>query len=81
MEDTNFEHWFSQGFVKATQLLEKPIMLIYDGHGSHITYTTIQAAIDNKVIIIALPQLLACPPTSGCGLLCTFKESLDEYNE
>lgn len=55
MMDANFEQWFVKGFVKATQLVEKPILLIYDGHGSHITYTTIKTAIDNKVIILALP--------------------------
>ncbi|MCP4055401.1 MAG: hypothetical protein GY739_20645 [Mesoflavibacter sp.] len=55
MQDINFEHWFQNGFVKATALLERPLLLTYDGHGSHITYTTIKTAIDNKIIILALP--------------------------
>ncbi len=82
MQDSNFEQWFLRGFIKATQLVEKPILLIYDGHGSHITYTTIKSAINNKVIILALPPpLLARPPTPGCGVLCTFKEGLEDYSE
>ena len=55
MQDINFKNLFANGFVKSTALLERPLLLIYDGHGSHITYTTIKTAMDNKIIILALP--------------------------
>ena len=55
MMDINFENWFHNVFVKYTANIEKPILLTYDGHNSHLTYTTIKTAMDNSIIILCLP--------------------------
>nr|XP_047145513.1 MFS-type transporter clz9-like [Hydra vulgaris] len=34
---------------------QKPILLLYDGHGSHLMYGTIKAAMDNHIQIVCLP--------------------------
>lgn len=54
MHDTVFESWMSS-FVEHVKHLEKPVLLIFDGHGSHLTYTTVKKAIDNEIIILCLP--------------------------
>ncbi|KAG8180984.1 hypothetical protein JTE90_024732 [Oedothorax gibbosus] len=54
MHDMVFESWMGH-FVKHVEQLEKPVLLIFDGHGSHLTYKTIKQAIDNEIIIICLP--------------------------
>lgn len=54
MEDTVFESWFKI-FTKHVENLQKPILLLFDGHASHLTYATVKHAIDNEIIIICLP--------------------------
>lgn len=55
MHRENFESWFTDTFCKATELLEKPVLLIYDGHNSHLTATTQETAKRNKIVIVCLP--------------------------
>jgi hypothetical protein len=55
MMDSNFENWFLNIFVKFTENYEKPVLLTYDGHNSHLTYSTIKTAMDNDIIILCLP--------------------------
>ena len=55
MFDVNFENWFIHIFIKHTQHLQKPILLTYDGHNSHLTYPTVKAAMDHNIIIVCLP--------------------------
>ena len=55
MHDYNFEQWFRTVFVKHVANYEKPIVLTYDGHGSHLTYQTVKAAKENSIIIVCLP--------------------------
>ena len=33
----------------------KPVFLFFDGHGSHLTYATVKAAMDDQIIMICLP--------------------------
>ena len=54
MEDKLFEAWMKY-FVKYVKNLEKPILLLFDGHGSHLTYKTVKTALDNEIIILCLP--------------------------
>lgn len=54
MEDTVFESWFKH-FIKSVEHIEKPVLLIYDGHGSHLTYGTVKSAMANNIIILCLP--------------------------
>ena len=55
MQDKNFEKWVETVFVKAVQHLEKPVVLIMDGHGSHLTYPTVQTCLKNDILLICLP--------------------------
>lgn len=55
MIDINFENWFITIFVKHTESHEKPVLLTYDGHNSHLTFNTIKTAMDNNIIILCLP--------------------------
>ncbi|XP_065670926.1 uncharacterized protein LOC136089130 [Hydra vulgaris] len=55
MQDFLFENWFVEHFIPFVDQDQKPILLLYDGHGSHLTYGTIKAAMDNDIQIICLP--------------------------
>ena len=56
MSDTIFKNWFSENFVSCVAGLKKPVILLFDGHGSHLTYNTIKSAMDNKIIICIPPS-------------------------
>ena len=55
MHDINFQEWFLKVFVKFVETYEKPVVLVYDGHGSHMTYQTIKTALENRIVIVCLP--------------------------
>lgn len=55
MTDINFEAWFLKVFIPKIEPLEKPVLLTYDGHNSHLTYETVKTAVDKSVIILCLP--------------------------
>ncbi|XP_065648065.1 uncharacterized protein LOC136077840 [Hydra vulgaris] len=55
MQDFLFENWFVEHFIPFVDQDQKPILMLYDGHGSHLTYGTIKAAMDNDIQIICLP--------------------------
>ena len=55
MMDYIFEQWFITVFVQFVANYNKPVLLTYDGHNSHLTYTTVKSAMDNNIIIICLP--------------------------
>lgn len=55
MENVVFESWFEKVFVEHVKEMEKPVLLMFDGHGSHLTYNTVKTAMDNSVIILCLP--------------------------
>ena len=55
MESDIFESWFINHFVTFVSDNIKHVVLIYDGHGSHLTYKTIKAAFDKNIIILCLP--------------------------
>jgi len=53
--------WFEHTFIpQATARNEpgKPILLIYDGHGSHIMKEMCQLAIKNNIELFCLPLVL-----------------------
>ena len=64
MSDTIFENWFQTAFASSVAELKKPIILLFDGHGSrsHLTYNTIKIVIDNEIIIICIPPSHALQP-------------------
>ena len=55
MSDTIFENWICTTFVSFVAELKKPVILLFDGHGSHLTYETARCAVDNEIIIICIP--------------------------
>ena len=55
MLDVNFESWFIKVFVEHVKNYDKPVVIVYDGHNSHITYDTMKIANDNQIIVVCLP--------------------------
>ena len=55
MMDNIFESWFIKVFITQVETFQKPVLLTYDGHNSHLTYNTVKAAIDHGIIIVCLP--------------------------
>ena len=52
------KEWFNKNFVPAAKAHAdptKPILLIYDGHGSHSTLEMIDSALENNIILYLLP--------------------------
>ncbi|KAG8177459.1 hypothetical protein JTE90_008643 [Oedothorax gibbosus] len=54
MMDCVFEAWMDF-FITFTKDIPKPILLLFDGHGSHLTYCSVKRAMDNNIIILCLP--------------------------
>lgn len=50
-----FKNKFKKHFVIFVSGKNKPVILLFDGHGSHLTCNTVQSAIENSVIIICIP--------------------------
>ena len=55
MHDYVFENWFMEHFIPFVADNQKPVLVIYDGHGSHLTFKTVEAAMENDVVIVCLP--------------------------
>ena len=55
MADDVFENWFKKHFVAFVSGKKKPVILLFDGHGSHLTYNRVQSAIENSIIICIPP--------------------------
>lgn len=56
--DSLCEQWFEKSFIpqaKTRNTSGKPILLIFDGHGSHITNKMIELAVKNKIKLFCLP--------------------------
>jgi len=49
-----FQQWFSKHFVKHC-VPERPVLLIVDGHSSHIDFQLLEIARDNEIILMTLP--------------------------
>jgi len=50
--------WFRKSFIpqaSARNMLGKPILLIYDGHGSHEMHPMRELAVENNIILLSLP--------------------------
>lgn len=55
MLEINFEKWFTTVFVKFVKNYLKPVLLMYYGHNSHLTFKTCKAAVDSNIILVCLP--------------------------
>lgn len=73
-----FEHWFKYHFMKYLPS-HRPVLLIMDGHSSHISLEILQLAKENEIEILCLPP----HTTSELQPLdkCVFKPLKTEYNK
>ncbi|GFO02955.1 pogo transposable element with krab domain [Plakobranchus ocellatus] len=56
MEGELYLDWFEKIFLKHTEdVKDKPRMLIFDGHNSHLSLALIRKARDNNVVLLRLP--------------------------
>ncbi|KAJ8915352.1 hypothetical protein NQ315_008239 [Exocentrus adspersus] len=55
MDSIIFLNWFKKCFLPNIPL-ERPVLLIFDGHVSHISSELIQTAIENQVTLLKLPS-------------------------
>ena len=55
MTETVFLQWFQHQFLRSTNSIEGPKLLLYDGHLLHVFIELISCAIDNQVSILKLP--------------------------
>ncbi|CAF1272071.1 unnamed protein product [Rotaria sp. Silwood1] len=53
-EDTFFDY-LKNMFIPQTKHIPRPILLIFDGHTSHLSLKTAQLAIDNQIHLLCLP--------------------------
>lgn len=49
-----FENWFRGTFIQSISE-ERPVLLIFDGHTSHVSPEVILCALENQIIILKLP--------------------------
>lgn len=54
MQDYHFEKWLS-AFAKRIKNLDKPVLVTFDGHGSHLTYNVTKVARENDIILLCMP--------------------------
>ncbi|CAH2006301.1 unnamed protein product [Acanthoscelides obtectus] len=54
MESTVFKNYFEKSFVKCLPP-ERPVLVIYDGHATHLSVEVVRIAIDNQITILKLP--------------------------
>jgi DDE superfamily endonuclease len=74
-----FTHWFKNGFLKWTEGQPRPLLLIFDGHMTHISLAVLELAIANEVHILCLPahcSHLLQPLDVG-----VFKSAKDEWRK
>lgn len=56
MEEAQFYQWFEQLFLSTTKRYPGKHLLIFDGHGSHLSVRTIELAVANNITILCLPS-------------------------
>lgn len=55
MDSATFLDWFKNHFVKNIPPA-RPVMLIFDGHASHVTLDLVNAAREENIILLKLPS-------------------------
>lgn len=73
-----FEHWFIYHFMKYFPS-HPPVLLIIDGHSSHISLEIFQLAKENEIEILCLPPHTTREFQSLDK--CVFKQLKTEYNK
>lgn len=67
MQDSVFESWMDH-FITRSENLQKPVLLIYEGHSSHMTYGTVRKTIDNNIVI----NIMCLPPNTSHAWMLGF---------
>ncbi|CAM4984171.1 unnamed protein product, partial [Rotaria socialis] len=55
IDSCSFEFWLREMFIPATKHLNRPLLLIMDGHNSHIDVNIIQLLKQNRIVCLILP--------------------------
>ncbi|CAM4850763.1 unnamed protein product [Rotaria magnacalcarata] len=55
IDSRSFEFWLREMFIPATKHLNRPLLLIMDGHNSHINVNIIQLLKQNRIVCLILP--------------------------
>ena len=53
MTNSILENWFKN--MKIVSGMKRPAIMLFDGHDTHLTYNTVQSALENSIIIICIP--------------------------
>ena len=64
-----FENWFMEHFIPLVANNQKPVLVIYDGHGSHLTFKPVEVAMKNSTKIV-------CPSPNCSHLTATGRGSI-----
>jgi hypothetical protein len=54
MEEKTFDDWFTSFFLKLIPA-RRPVVLIFDNHGSNVTLKLIHKAVENNIHVICIP--------------------------
>jgi len=54
-EENIFYDWLCNQFIPAVKLIKKPVLLLMDGHRSHISTRIIKYCMDNEIHLECLP--------------------------
>ena len=87
MDDFLCTEWFEKCFIPqatARKVSNAPILLIYDGHGSHNTTALIELAREHNIILFCLPphtthKLQPLDVGVFGPFACTWLDRCDEY--
>jgi hypothetical protein len=55
IDSCSFEYWLREMFIPATVHLNRPLLLIMDGHNAHVNLHIIQLMNQNKIVCLILP--------------------------
>jgi len=55
MDTQLFTKWVSKLFIPSTAHIQKPLLLILDGHGSHVDIDMIDLLVENDIHLFCLP--------------------------
>ena len=77
MEDYLFESWIDR-FTIYIKDYEKPVLLLCDGHSTHLTYSTVKKAQDNHNFTLLTSKHKSHVTTSSCWFFRSIEMPLEE---
>lgn len=55
IDEDRFYDYFKELFIPQTKHIQRPLLLIFDGHTSHLSLKTTRLAIENQIHLLCLP--------------------------